>query len=302
MDSSQRPLFAIALRMTGAGMFATMMLLIKLAGEHGVRLFEIMFWRQTVSVPLILGWLAWQGSLGDLRTERLGNHLRRALVGMTCMVCNFGATVLLPLAVSTVLGFAAPLFAVLIGAVFLGERIGAWRWSAVVLGFAGVLVIARPGGAALDPLGVAGGIAAAVLVAVLNYLIRDLGRTEPPLRSVFWFALFGALMMLPAQPFVASAHDATGWLLLAGLGLFGTLGQICLNASLRHGAVATVIAFDYTTLIWATLFGWLVWNHLPDTALWLGAPLIVGAGLIVVWREHLLYRRAVATGADPAGQ
>lgn len=297
MESTQRPVFALALRLGGALMFATMMLLIKLAGEAGVHLFEIMFWRQALSVVVVLGWLTATRQLALLRTERLPSHGRRAVTGMVCMVFNFGATILLPLAVATTLGFAAPLFAVLIAGLVLGERVGVWRWSAVLLGFTGVVVIAQPGGEAIDPLGAAAGLLAALLVAAINHQLRDLGRTEPPLRSVLYFALFGAVLMLPALPFTMSAHDGYQWLLLGGLGLLGTFGQIFLTSSLRFGAVASVIAMDYTMLIWAMLFGWLVWDQTPGWTTWLGAPLIVGAGLIVVWREHRLFRRQPPTAA-----
>lgn len=297
MTSPHRPFLAIALRLTGAAMFAVMMMLIKLAGEAGVKLPEIMFWRQAMSVPVVLGFLAVTGQLATLRSERMGAHGRRALVGMTCMVFNFGATILLPLAVSTSLGFAAPLFAVVLAALVWGERVGPWRWSAVLLGFAGVLVIAQPGGEAIDPLGAASGLFAALLVALINYQIRDLGKTEPPHRSVFWFAAFGALIMLPVLPFFATPHDTREWLLLGGLGLFGTFGQLCLTSSLRYGAVATVIAMDYTMLVWSTLGGWLVWDHLPGPETWIGAPLIVAAGLIVVWREHRLFARQAPVSA-----
>lgn len=127
-----------------------------------------------------------------------------------------------------------------------------------------------------------------LMVAILSHMIRDLGRTEPPSRTVFWFALFGGAMMLPVLPFYMTPHDLREWLLLAGIGLFGTLGQLLLTAALRFGAVVTVIAFDYASLIWATLYGWLLWDHVPDAMLWLGAPLIVLAGLVIVWREHRL--------------
>jgi drug/metabolite transporter (DMT)-like permease len=298
VEHPQHPFYAIVLRLAAAAAFAVMMLFIKLAGDAGVSLPEIMFWRQAVSLPVLLGWLAMTGAVAQLRTERLGTHCTRALLGMTCMTFNFGATLLLPLAISTSLTFAAPLFAVLIAALVLREGAGKWRWSAVVLGFLGVLAIVQPGHHGIDPLGAALGIAAALMIAVINYQLRDLGRTEPSIRIVFYFSLFGSLLMLPFLPAYAQPHGAREWLWLAGLGLFGTLGQLLVTASLRFGAVATVIVFDYTTLIWATAFGWLVWNHLPGWPLILGAPLIVGAGLIVVWREQLLYRRRVATGVS----
>jgi drug/metabolite transporter (DMT)-like permease len=90
-----------------------------------------------------------------------------------------------------------------------------------------------------------------------------------------------------------TAHDTKEWLLLGGIGVSGLIGQLGLTGSLRFAPVSTVIVMDYSTLMWATTFGWLVWDHLPGPATWLGAPLIVGAGLLIVWRE----RQRTATSA-----
>ena len=273
-------------------LLATMLMLVKLAGEHHIALPEIMFWRQAVTVPLLLGYLASTGGLARLRTERLGSHAMRAISGTTGMVCNFGAAILLPLAVSTTLGFTAPLFAVILAVAFMGERVGRWRFSAVALGFAGILVITQPWDAPIAPLGAAAGLASAFMIAIINHQIRDLGRTEEPVRVVFWFALFGSLFTAPMLPFVMTHHDLAGWLILIGMGTVGTLGQIFLTASLRFGAVTSVIVMDYTSLVWATLFGWAIWDQLPHAATWFGAPLIIAAGLIIAWREHKLSRPA----------
>lgn len=265
-----------------------MLMMVKLAGESGVALPEIMFWRQFLTVPVVLGLLAATGQLSRLKTDRIGAHAGRTLSGMTGMVCNFGATILLPLAVATTLGFTTPLFAVILTALVLRERVGPWRWTAVVLGFAGVLVIAQPGQEPIDLLGAALGLAAGFLVAVISFQIRDLGRTEEPIRVVFYFALFGSALTALALPFYMTAHDPYQWLLLLGCGLTGMIGQFFLTASLRHGAVATVIVMDYLALLWATLYGWAFWDHLPTAATWFGAPLIIAAGVLITWREHRL--------------
>lgn len=270
--------------------FATMSMLIKYAGESGIALPEIMFWRQAVTVPALLGYLALTGGLYRLRTERLGSHLRRAVIGMIGMVFTFGAVILLPLAEATTLSFTVPLFAVLLAALVLREHVGPWRWSAVVLGFGGILVIAQPGQGQISPAGAAVALASALLVTVVNYQLRDLGRTEEPIRSVFYFAAFGAPMAGLALPFFVTGHDGAQWLLLMGIGTAGMLGQLLMAASLRHGAVASVVVMDYTALIWATLYGWLIWDHVPPATTWLGAPLIVAAGLLIAWREHRLSR------------
>lgn len=279
-------------------MLATMFMLGKACSETGIALPEIMFWRQAVTVPLIPLWLmATPGGLGRLKTRRMGSHASRATVGMIGMACGFGANILLPLAEATTLSFTTPLFAVIIGAVFLREKVGPWRWSAVLLGFCGVLVISQPGHAPLPPLGAAVGLMAGLIVAIVSFQLRDLGRTEEAASTVFYFALFGALMMLPLLPFFASAHGGWQWLLLFGMGLSGVIGQLLITAALREGAVASVIVMDYTTLIWATLYGWLIWDHLPPLTTWMGAPAIIAAGMIVVWREQ----RLAGEGATPDG-
>jgi drug/metabolite transporter (DMT)-like permease len=282
-----RPTLALILRLCSALVFSIMFLLVKLAAERGISVGEIVFWRQVPSAPLVLAWLAFHGQVSRLRTQRLGTHALRAGVGMTNMGILFTATSLLPLAETTTLGFTTPLFAVLIAAIILRETVGPWRWAAVLLGFAGVLVIAQPGGGHdLDPLGATLALVAALIVAIINYQIRDLGRTEEPLSIVFWFGVFGTLIGAMLQPFVMTSHDATEWALLIGMGLLGFVGQIFLTASLRFGSVSSVIVMDYSGLIWAAMLGWLVWDHLPPLTTWLGAPLIIGAGLLIAWREH----------------
>lgn len=293
MNPPQRPYLAIALRLSSALAFSIMFLLVKLAVQSGIKVPEVLFWRQALTAPVLFGWLAVQGQLQRLRTERMGAHALRAGVGMSNLALVFTATSLLPLAEFTTLGFATPLFAVVIAAAVLGEQIGPWRWGAVLLGFLGVLVIAQPGGSPINPLGATLALFGALLVAVINFQIRDLSRTEEPIRVVFWFGLFGALATALVMPWFATAHDAHDWLLLGGIGLTGLIGQLGLTGSLRFAPVSTVIVMDYSTLIWATLFGWLVWDHLPGPSTWLGAPLIVSAGLLIVWRE----RQRTATSA-----
>lgn len=267
---------------------ATLLMLVKLAGQSGVALPEIMFWRQFLTVPAVLGLLGAMGQLDRLKTDRIASHAGRAMSGMTGMVCNFGATILLPLSVSTTLGFTTPLFAVILTALVLRDHVGPWRWTAVLLGFIGVLIITQPGREPINLLGGALGLASGLLVAIISFQIRDLGRTEEPIRVVFYFALFGSALMALSLPFYMTAHTAYQWLLLIGCGLTGLIGQLFLTASLRHGAVASVIVMDYLALIWATLYGWVFWDHLPSAATWLGAPLIIAAGILITWREHKL--------------
>ena len=267
-----------------------MLMIVKYAGERHIALPELMFWRQAGCLPVIVGWLAATGKLSDLRTKRIGAHSRRALLGTGNMVLSFGSFLLLPLAEATTLGFTAPLFAVLIAAFYFREKVGRWRWSAVLLGFIGVLIVSRPSGEAISTLGASMALVCALVSAVINYQIRDLGKTEAAACTVFWFAAFGTLLLAPVLPFVITRHTPFEWLMMVGLGLFGALGQLLMTASLRYAPVTTVIIMDYTALIWATFYGWLVWNHFPPIATFLGAPLIIGSGAVIAWREHRLAR------------
>jgi len=294
-------MLAIGLRLGAMAMLSTMFMLVKVAGERGVSLPELMFWRQAMSVPILCGWLALTGQLRKLATRRLGSHGLRATVGTAGLCCNLGAATFLPLPMATTLGFTTPLFAVVLSAFVLRQRVGPWRWSAVALGFAGVLAVAQPGGAHAPPLGVAFGLGAGVIVAVVSFQIRDLARTEEPISCVFWFAFFGALFAAILLPFYARPHATSDWLLLIAIGLAGTLAQFFLTAALKFGQVATVVVMDYSALIWSTFYGWAIWGALPVHAMWIGVPLIVSAGLIITWREHRLARSVSPTSALDEG-
>jgi len=294
-----RPILALVVRLGAVASLSTMAMLIKLANARGIAFMEILFWRQFISVPLVLGWALATSGIGVLATTRLGTHGRRAVYGMIGMVLNFGAVILLPLAEATTFGFTASLWAVLLSVLLLKDTVGRYRWAAVLLGFAGVLVIAQPGSGHFPLYGAAVALGGAFMVALISIQVADLGRTEKSLTIVFWFAALSSPVLALALPFTFQLHDAEGWGLLLAIGFFGTLGQLMLTAALRFGAVASVIVMDYSMLFWATLYGWLIWDQFPPTSTWLGAPLIIGAGLVIAWRERVLHkeRRAAIAAA-----
>lgn len=286
----QRPALALILRLAAAFVLATLIMLVKYTAESGVRFGEILFWRSFPSIPILMLWLAAQGQLHRLRTQRMPAHLRRAVLGMIGMVMTFGAPLLLPLAESTTLSFTTPLFAVILSALLLAERVGPWRWGAVLAGFVGIVIIAQPGQSHMPPFGVAVGLGAAFMVALISIQIRDLSRTDEPVAIVFWFSAWSSAVYALVLPFFVSAHSPFQWALLLTIGVLGCAAQMLLTAALRFGQVASVIVMDYSSLIWATLYGWLVWDQLPPATTWLGAPLIIGAGALIAWREHRLSR------------
>ncbi len=293
-------MLALGLRLFSVLALSTMSLLVKLASESGIRLTEIMFWRQFAAIPVALTWVAFTAGLATLRTQRFGAHLRRSFMGVTGMVFTFGSVILLPLAEATTLGFTVPIFATILSALVLREQVGAHRWAAVILGFIGVLIVIQPGSGGFPLKGALVGLMSALIIGIISIHLRDLGRTEAPATTVFYFSLLSSMMMLAlhlaplpeaARTLVAwgpGAHSLNQWLLIVGLGLCGGLGQIALTASLRHAPVSTVVGMDYTSLIWSTLYGWAIWGVLPSHTTWLGAPIIIASGLYIAWREHRL--------------
>jgi drug/metabolite transporter (DMT)-like permease len=302
MDGSiarPRPLLALFVRLLAAFALATMGMLVKLAGERGAHLMELIFWRQLLTILLLGTGLALTGNLALLKTRRLPAHARRAASGLFGMVFTYGAVLLLPLAEATTLGFTAPVFAVLIAMALLGERIGPYRWGAVAMGFAGVIVVMQPFSglhAGVTLFGVAVGLVAPFMVAIISFQIQDLNTTENPWSIVFWFATLSLPVAAIALPFVIAAHDPLTWGLIFAMSIVGAAAQMLLTTSLRFGSAAVILLMDYTALLWASYYGYAIFDRAAPASLWLGAPLIIGAGLLIAWRERQLARSRVHSG------
>ncbi len=305
MDGSiarPRPLLALGVRLLAAAALATMGMLVKLAGERGAHLIELIFWRQLLTLMLLGTGLTLTGRLAMLRTRRLPAHARRAASGLFGMIFTYGAVLLLPLAEATTLGFTAPVFAVLIAIVLFRERIGPYRWGAVVMGFAGVMVVMQPFSGLHEGVtlaGVAVGLVAPFMVALISFQLQDLNTTENPWSIVFWFAALTTPIAALALPFVIAGHDPVTWALILGMGLVGAAAQMLLTTSLRFGSAAVILLMDYTALLWASFYGFYIFDRAAPARLWLGAPLIIAAGLLIAWRERQLAKaKRVASAAS----
>jgi drug/metabolite transporter (DMT)-like permease len=220
-------------------------------------------------------------------------------LGLGAMGLNFLAFVMLPLAEATTIGFSVPIFSVVLAAFALGEPTGKWRWSAVAAGFVGVLLIVQPGTGDVPLLGASIALVAALMTASVTIVIRRLGATERAATTVFWFAVSSLVPLALAMLVFARSHDPVTWMLLAGMGLAGGLAQLTLTGALRLAPVALVMPMDYTSLLWALLLGSWIFGELPTPWIWIGAPVIIASGLVIVWREHRLHRRA-ALSAEAA--
>lgn len=287
----ERPLFAIGLRLLAMFFIAIMFAAAKVADGRGVHLVETLFYRQAIAIPLVILWVGMTGGLGAIRTKRLGAHASRTVLGLTGMVLNFTSYLLLPLAEATTMGFTMPIFATILSAVLLREATGIHRWGAVMLGFAGVLVMVRPDGDHFPMIGVAVALAAALVTACVSIVLRQLGRTEGTGATVFWFTMLSLPPLALAMLFHAQAHDLLSWGLIVLIGVSGGLAQLFMTGALRWAPVSVVLPMDYSTILWATFIGWLLWDDWPLATTWAGAALIVGSGLYIFWRERLRSRR-----------
>ena len=286
----QNRLLGIALRIGAATCFAFMAAMIKLGHEAGVNTLELVFYRFAFGLPPLLIWILWSGNLGAWRTKRPLAHLWRTAAGLAVMSVGFSALRYLPLAEATTIGFAAPLFSVMLSALVLKESVGRHRWSAILIGFVGVLVVMRPEAGHLPAIGLALAIAAAFGVAVITITLRQIGTTESTQTTVLWFTGSCTLVLGPLMPFFGEFHDARTWGILLGLGLFGGIAQLLMTAALRFAPVAVIAPFDYTQLLWAVLLGWFLWQTQPPPSTWIGAAIIVASGLYTLYREHRLGR------------
>ena len=285
-----RILHAVALRLLSVVFLATMSALIKLAETRGAHFAEIIFFRQAAGVPLVTAWIATGPGLGSVATRRIGAHITRTIIGLTSMACLFGALMILPLAEATTFQFTVPIFATILGVLFLREPTGWHRWAAVVAGFVGVLIVARPGTGHMPLGGAALGLAAATLTAAVSILLRQIGKTESAATTVFWFATLSMPPLGLLYAFHLAPHPPAVWAMLVTIGMVGAAGQLALTGALKLGPVSLVVPMDYSSLLWATLYGWLLFGVLPGAATWIGAPVIIGSGLYIVWREHLRHR------------
>ena len=289
----------MGLRLASALTLAIMFAGVKWAGQHGVSVVESLFYRQVGTAACACGFVALGPGFASLKTRRVGAHVARMAIGLVAMGLNFLAFMLLPLAEATSIGFSVPIFATLLAALVLGEPTGRWRWGAVTVGFLGVLVIVQPGSGHVGAYGGMVGVAAALSTACATIAIRRLGATEAAATTVFWFAVSSRVPLGLAMGLAARPHDSQTFAVIAVFSLAGGLAQLLLTGALRLAPVALVMPMDYSALLWAGLLGWLVFDQLPSRWTWVGAPVVIAAGLVILWREHRLRIAGTATAAVP---
>lgn len=251
----------------------------------------IVWARYAINLLMLLAFLAWRGELRYVRTARPAIQLSRGLLLGMATLLYFTALSRMPLAEASAIAFVLPLFVAVLAVPMLGERLDAPRVAAILVGLAGALVIVRPGSAAftlyaLLPLGMA------LMNALYQILTRKVAGLEPPLTSLFYGSLVGAVMFLPALPFAwQTPQDPWHWALLALLGLLATVGHFILIRAFDFAPATLLAPFVYTQLLWTMLVGWLVFGDFPDSWSLIGMAIIAGAGLYLVGRQRLTVKK-----------
>ena len=244
--------------------------------------------RHIVSCLLMLALLAPSQGARLMQTRRTGLVLVRALcLAATSLLIGL-ALARMPVAESTSLVFLAPSFVVLLARPFLGERIGGLGWVAALAGFAGVLLIARPG-AGLEPVGVAFAVAAAAVSAVYQLLSRMLAQSERTTVLMFYAALVSAITLSPAIPWFWDGRVPHLWdlLLFLGIAVASAGGHYLITAAHRYAPASILAPIGYVQLIWAGLLGWLVFGHVPAALSVLGMLVIIASGALIVSKPQL---------------
>ena len=245
---------------------------------------EVVVFRSIFSLIPALVIVFSQGGWGSLRTHRIKGHLLRSVVQFGSMCAVFMAFSMMPLADAVAITFASPLFLTILAIPMLGEKVGLHRAGAVLVGFAGVLIMVRPG-PDLFGSGAPFALMNAALGAYLGILIRQMARSETSSSLVFYNVAFGAIFSLFLVPFgwvTPTWHDMGP---LVALGLVSGLGQYLWVRGAQLAPASVAAPFGYMHMIWAMLFGFMLWGDLPDLPLIAGSVIVAASGLYILHRE-----------------
>ena len=301
--SSRHPTLAALSLCSGVAIFSGQDWIIKLlSGDYPVH--QAIAIRGVVAVLILLAFIGYSGKLGGLRSKRMGLLIVRGLVLMMAYTTYYLAFPSMPLANIVALWFTVPLFVTALAGPFLGEKVGVRRWSAAIIGFAGVLIVVRPLAnsfslASLLP------IASALTYSISALMARRMGATESaPVMSFYQNLVYLLVALIMATIFGGGAYEGTsdpsleflvrGWVtpswldltLLAACGVIASIATVLLTQAYRMAEANFVACFEYSAIIWATLGGYLFWGEVPDFYFFVGAALIVVAGLYVLFRTQ----------------
>lgn len=274
----------IAMMVASTLLFSILWIFVKLLSER-YSVYEIAFLRNFFALIPASWMLLRHPAPGEiLQVHRISGHVWRAVLGVAGILLGFLSYHLMPLADAVAISFMSPLLVTALSVPLLHERVGIFRWSAVLVGFAGVMIIIQPGEGLITP-GVLVAIGAAFAGSLAQITIRQLNRRDHPLAIVFYFTVFATLFTALPMPFVWQTPQGWDWALMVIMGLAGGGGQYFMTRAFNLAPAAVVSPFNYTSLLWSTLAGWAVWGAIPQTHVFVGAVIVVASGLVILYRE-----------------
>jgi len=281
-------------KVVSALVFTLMLTIVKIAGER-IPVGQLLFARSLFGMIPVLVYIWWIGHLADaLKTDNVGGHVKRAVAGMFAMGLWFSALQYLSFPEATAIVYAAPLIMVIFAATILGERVRIYRWSAVLVGLVGVLVILAPqvrGGFNVmedtAALGAVLALCAATFMALTSIFVRQLARKEPTYTIVLYFLIAGtAVTALTAPTWVVPSWTDAGLMVL--IGILGGIGQLFLTRAFQHAEASTIAPFEYSSMIWVVAIGYFVFGEVPTPYVAVGAAIVIASGIFVIYRERQL--------------
>jgi drug/metabolite transporter (DMT)-like permease len=280
---TQSHLLGIVFGITAVTVMGFQDVLVKLLGGQ-VPVIEILFVRSLVALPLMAIIARWTAGPGALRTKRPLGHALRGLFMTGGYTSFYLAITKLPLADAVALAFSAPLFITALAVPILGEKVGVRRWTAVVVGFIGVLIMVKPGFDTFHP-AMLFSLASAISYAGAIMVSRRMGADEPGATIGFYTTLTFLIVSATTMPFMWVTPSWVAVLLIVICGFIAAAGHYYIAESYRAAPASVVAPFDYVAIIWAVLFGWLIWDDLPGPSMIAGIALVIGGGLYVLHRE-----------------
>ena len=284
IDNTDRPLIGIAWMLVTMFWFVSLDSMAKyLMQSYPVaQVVWARFFFHVVFVMIAMGFSVRQ----QIKTQSIILQCARSFFMLTTTVLFFVGLHFLPLATASTIMFVSPIFVTILSVFLLGEKVGVRRWGGVIAGFTGAIVVVRPGFQGFDwsALFV---LAAAFTHAFYQIFTRKARLYDSPITSLFYTGLVGAVLMTGVVPFYWQAVAVSDYLLLVSLGLAGGVGHLCLIRAFQSAPASVVAPFSYSSLIWATLYGYILFSDLPDQWTLIGASLIIGSGLYIFHRERV---------------
>ena len=304
---------AIAIKLVSVMLFAVMSTLVRYVGD-AVPVGQVVFFRSAFAIVPVVLIYAWRRELAAaVRTGRPLGHVGRGIISVIGMFLNFAALARLQLADATAIAFASPLITVALAALILKEHVRAYRWSAIAIGFSGVIVMMWPylnigrllsAGSPESAVGALCAITAAFTNAGTVIQTRRLTDSKTTSSIVFYFSLICTIAGACTLPFAWHQPTLPQLAALIAIGVLGGLSHILLTESYRYAAASVVAPFDYTAMLWAFLLGYTFFGEVPNVYIFVGAAIVCASGLFVIWRERQLGLERVRNvlGGTPVGK